>query len=230
MKEHPILFSGPMVRAILDGRKTQTRRIMKHQPPSPSYKLFTPGDERRHWIHADGVNVIDGGQPYFKCPYGQPGDRLWVRETWQSFGDSSKITPPVPYSCQVRYEADGATVWLPVPTGARGVFPASLKSRPSIFMPRWAARITLQITGVRVERLQDISEHDALAEGVNYHILSEQAAEFVRGKSHLPPAVLKYGDLWESINGHGSWDANPYVWVVEFASGEGPPFSRPESK
>lgn len=212
MKAHPILFSGPMVRALLDGTKTQTRRILKSQPLSDNIRgpvVYTPVALRRG-EEVEGIPVFgvydDTGEWGLKCPYGQPGDRLWVKEMWNSFGDSSTITPPVPHSCQIRYAADGKTEWRPVPDGARGVFPASSKGRPSIHMPRWASRITLEITGIRVERLNSINEEDCLAEGVtgwtcgDWQITAKEA----------------YCLLWNKINGMGAWDLNPWVWVVEF--------------
>lgn len=173
MKERPILFSAPMVRALLTGTKTQTRRIAI---PKRSIEPMT--DE---------------------CPYGQPGDRLWVREAWRVEGKHTDSYSP---SCieinrahfgRIDYEA--SITWNKSMYG---------KLRPSIHMPRWASRITLEVTGVRVERLQDISEADARAEGIS--------------RADCPDwhATTDYRALWESINGPGSWDANPWVWVVEF--------------
>jgi len=179
MKERPILFSAPMVRAILAGQKTQTRRVMKKLPPqkfgcSHSIKdcIFGKG-----WSFNDarGNCACDG----VRCPYGEPGDRLWVRETWaHAIGGG------------FHYKADyGHSDWL---------------WKPSIHMPRRASRITLEVAGVRVERLQDISEADAYAEGV-------EATEYGQFPA---PSAFKY--LWESINGPESWISNPWVWVVEF--------------
>ena len=162
MKERPIIFSTPMVKAILDGRKTQTRRVIKDQPPLSMRDMFKPKN--------------------LKCPYGQVGDRLWVRETFK------------PYNCMggFAYKADGD-----LSTG----FPW----KPSIHMPRGASRITLEITESRAERLQDISEEDAKAEGVKC----------------CPNAVSDYKHhfmiLWDSINGKKyPWDSNPWVWVISF--------------
>lgn len=176
MKERPILFSGPMVRAILDGRKTQTRRIVKPQPTN-DYVTFMPLSSELVGVTKHGGPIDNRG--WLHCPYGKTGDRLWVRETW---------CPDVePYT--FRYKADGGE-------------PLE-RWRPSIHMPRWASRITLEVVSVRVERLQDISEEDALAEGIT---LVE------RGTS----PVDQFNKLWESINGPGSWEANPWVWVVSF--------------
>src|SRR5262245_50360133 len=143
MKERPILFSGEMVKAILDGRKTQTRRLIMHQGrPLDDFAFYE--------VDGDEVRTESGKQ--LKCKYGQPGDRLWVRETWRVFGghqyEYQQHQPSVLYRADFDlFDEEGA--W-----------------RPSIFMPRWASRITLEITKVRVERLDGISEEDAMAEGV----------------------------------------------------------------
>ena len=194
MKERPILFSAPMVRAILDGTKTQTRRVVKH------CKCKITGAELAACEIAGEVNAGD----YTNCPYGQPGNRLWVRETWAA-PHSEDARPPSAIQCdwmRIHYAA----------TEDRG----GLLWRPSIHMPRWASRITLEVTGVRVERLHDISAEDAIAEGVRVH---EDHHGKPRGSIYSP--VQAYRDLWESINGAGSWDANPWVWVVEFKRVEG---------
>ena len=176
MKERPILFSAPMVRALLAGTKTQTRRTCNH-----------PGLKDLSYI----VNCGDGwwgdeeGDFQARCPYGQPGDRLWVRETFCDdwLADAGGVA----------YRADGGM--------DAEMFDAGCTWRPSIHMPRSLSRITLEVTGVRVERLQDISEADAIAEGTPFPF-----GGWVGG----------YQKLWESINGPGSWDLNPWVWVVEF--------------
>jgi len=162
MTERPILFSGPMIRAILDGTKTQTRRIVK---PQPSRDLL-PGE----WIPP-------------KCPYGIVGDRLWTRETWCRYGSA------------YLYRADQEQ-FTPISDRIGGSW------KPSIHMPRGASRITLDIVGIRIERLGEISEADALSEGVG-----------VDGQ--LSP-VERFANLWVKINGAGSFDANPFVCVIEF--------------
>lgn len=188
MKERPILFSAPMVRALLNCTKSQTRRVVKPQPTIPEIG--------REWIPSAGC----------RCPYGQPGDRLWVREAWRTEASYDAIKPsllPVglrdTLAVPFWYDADlcGNT------SGTPGLQPG--KYRPGMFMPREASRILLEIVGVRVERLQDINEWDAIDEGVG-------------GDVKVAPcfAVERYRALWESINGPGSWDANPWVWVVEF--------------
>lgn len=186
MKERPILFSAAMVRAILDGTKTQTRRIVT--------------DESVITLHSDGSPAK--AQP--KCKFGQAGDRLWVRETWRTDDGCDALSPSVlDEGTPIKYEVDD---------DATGIVPFGWgRIRQSIFMRRWMSRITLEIVSVRVERLQDISEADAMAEGVDGncpvgHIPSYQKS----------PCVYHYAQLWESINGPGSWDANPFVWVVEF--------------
>lgn len=182
MKGRPILFSAPMVRAILAGTKTQTRRVAKGLALEWLSEGFTPE------FVADYQNRL--------CPYGQPGDRLWVRETWALAFESAVI----PHPEAVIYRADeGNADW-----GGRW--------KPSIHMPRWASRITLEIVSVRVERLQDISGTDCLAEGVGAPVGSELSYGSVTDAWNK----REYARLWESINGPGSWDANPWVWVVEF--------------
>lgn len=179
MRERPILFSAPMVRPILTGQKTQTRRAVKLNDAG-RVQLAT-----KQW-HIDDSNVKHA------CPYGQPGDRLWVRESFS------------PYIYR-----EGCWYWA---DGNMAAYDCE-KPKPSIHMPRWASRITLEITGVRVERLQDISEADAQAEGVtveDHHKGGYCAGEF------LPPAVRAFRELWESINGASAWETNPWVWVVEF--------------
>lgn len=190
MKERPILFSAPMVRALLAGTKTQTRRVVK---PQPTGFVGGPGVTLCDSSPAPLVPMNDFagtcGQEII-CPYGQPGDRLWVRETWH---DASSAL----HSCAL-YRADGGEIY-------------GGKWAPSIHMPRWASRITLEITSARAERLQDISEADALAEGCNVH-----PDHHGKPPTSIYSPVQAYRDLWERINGPGSWDANPWVWVVEF--------------
>lgn len=232
MKERPILFSGAMVRALLDGSKTQTRRIAKDVKHPDLGNMYSPG---ALVLEHEPQHVIDRC-----CPYGQPGDRLYVRETWGVIsntwdGDGEMIdwTPDRPatpikempfgggYYCgHVIYAADGPNEWAGDDDG--GGEPRSAW-HPSIHMPRVASRILLEITGVRVERLNECSEEDAIAEGIIPH---------VRGGWHwhrhdpsdpddwyqfgYETARYAYEALWESINGAGSWKANPWVWVPEF--------------
>lgn len=195
VKERPILFTAPMVRALLDGLKLQTRRIVKPQPFTNNVRgpeLYQPTTIDRHGEEQPGDYIYgiydDSGEWGVKSPYGQTGDWLWVKETHQAH--------PI-YGSPV-YRAD----W---PTDNNPVRNEGWPWRPSIFMPRRLSRITLEITGVRVERLQDISRGDAMDEGCPF--------------SNLAGGVNPrdwYAELWESINGPGSWAANPWVWVIEF--------------
>lgn len=207
MGERPILFSGEMVRGILAGRKTQTRRPVKPRPQDG--QVVGPGPAG--WVlteHSEGV-----------CRYGLPGDTLWVRETWR----------PVMYALQsvIEYAAGGPT------KNAVGVFDhlKALKKiairlpkrspegdarhseawRPSIHMPRWASRLTLRVTDVRVERVQDISEEDAEREGCTSTVLAQGVAA-----DEMETAREQFGRLWAELYGADSWDANPWVWVVGF--------------
>jgi len=196
MKERPILFSAPMVRAILENRKTQTRRVVKPQPTIDGGADFEPGsgccDWWFNWKFDDGVDPCD--MPKY-CPYGQPGDRLWVRE-------HIKIKEDGGFQW-LTYAADDS--WVVDPAGIRrDAKRTGNRSRPSIHMPRWASRITLEITDVYVERLQEISEEDAKAEGVL------RAGLTYRENFH---------ELWSTIHaadGPNGWNANPWVWVIEF--------------
>ena len=212
-KERPILFSGPMVRAILSGRKTQTRRVVK-------WPLLSPSDGvKKRLLICDDVpllrKILQGPfrHPHTRfCPYGLPGDRMWVKEThfesrkWRH-APLFAAAPDFIYRADYDYREELSSVigchhW-----------------RPSIFMKREASRIALEIVSVRVERLQEISEGDAVAEGIEpvqmptgevmYDNHLERGAMMAR-------AVSSYASLWESINGAGSWSLNPWVWVVEF--------------
>jgi len=211
-----------MVRAILDGRKTVTRRVVKPQPlwvadPSVPFKTHD----------ADPKGII-------YCPYGKPGDRLWVREAWQYY-DWNKEGEPC-----IRFASDNTTAWpnpSPDEWADRLVDVWEVLSRdenysidnrardrrwrPSIHMPRWASRITLEIVSVRVERLQDISEEDAAAEGIYRESEDEipfNGPWYINAGDSQGYATAKscYAALWDSINGEGSWEKNPWVWVISF--------------
>lgn len=197
-RERPILFSGGMVRAILDGRKTMTRRAVKPQFASDAEPAemcaITPegwqtaGHSGRWWDSCSG-----NSDEAVRCPYGVPGDRLWVRETWaQNWNQLSDTQIDRAYV----YRADGEA--RAQDNGC------DLPWRPSIHMPRSASRITLEVTGVRVERLREISEADAIAEGVE------------RPESGIPICSARqwFRVLWEQIN--KSWEPDTWVWVVEF--------------
>jgi len=219
MKERPILFSAPMVRAILSGQKTQTRRALKYQPiRCTELPVILFPQSRDESITQTGFIWPNAKEQILsRCPYGQPGDRLWVRETWQGplideeLEEEFRQSPD--YFKKPAFCAYRATDTLDA-INADG---EELGWRPSIHMPRWASRILLEITGVRVERLQDISEADAIAEGISadldgrYHCGFDEAGE-IKCKS----PVTAYAWLWNGINGADSWAANPWVWVVEF--------------
>lgn len=221
-KYKPIPFTAPMVRAILEGRKTQTRRLnglddvnkipdawdaTRVTVGSLDYKVkkSAKGKYGATFIsHPDAIaNRTIHVCPQI-CPYGQPGDRLWVRETWQH---SNFPFGPLDKSCAIFYRAD----YLNDPLGPDLELDTSSDIRrkwnPSTHMPRWASRITLEVTGVRVERLQDISGEDCWAEGIE---CAGWDSEKYGSVTHC------YRDLWESINGPGSWKTNPWVWVIEF--------------
>jgi hypothetical protein len=200
MTQRPILFSAEMVQALLDGRKTQTRRKVKltadgHAQAPSKYLRWYPTDP----------GALQA------CRYGQPGDLLWVRETWGAVWPADE---PVPLrQCEIEYRADlppGCTDNPGEWPADEGNGPEVPKWRPSIHMPRWASRITLEVKGVRVERLQDISEDDARAEGVKP---LDYAAHHVAAGCG---ARIAFEQIWNSINGPGAWEANPWVWVVSF--------------
>lgn len=208
MKERPILFSAPMVRALLAGTKTQTRRAIKAPDSVSAFRHF----HEDRWDRMQGIARGDT----VRCPYGQPGDRLWVRETFRR--DLDRMN-----RCKVvEYRADDAVLLASPGPGGAFDFP-DLGWRPSIHMPRWASRITLEITGVRVEKLQDISEADAVAEGCtkNHNGYYLGGPHAVSGRKQMATAKSAYRDVWESINGTGSWEANPWVWAIEFKRLEG---------
>lgn len=232
MKERPILFSAPMVRAILNDSKTQTRRVMKKQPKPGTDRVsllerairsMKEAPVLRAWFQEEGVNT----STELTCPYGKPGDRLWVRETWMPDAPRDGSWADVQfYGCK-----NSPLEWIP----KRFQKPKHCLHRatwdghelvgwkPSIHMPRWASRILLEVVSVRVERLQDISEGDANAEGVELErcclVSTDPCGKHLDGCCGQPKTlepVQAYRELWNSINGAGAWDTNPWVWVVEF--------------
>lgn len=250
MKERPIIFNAEMVRAILDGRKTQTRRVVLHQPQRSDIlpNLVFPRNKQESnyppggWIYPNGMEQI-----LSLCPFGSIGDRLWVRETWgvvsHAFDDDGFMTSWTPdrpataihemsfgkgyYSGHAIYAADGSLTW----GDDDGHVDGRSCWKPSIHMPRAASRILLEVTAVRVEQLQDISENDAKSEG-----LAEITKDGSLFKFGIPDGdgypgtddngwawhewernpVDAYCKLWQSIYGEESWQANPWVWVIEF--------------
>lgn len=215
MKERPILFSTPMVKAILEGRKTVTRRIIKPQPLPCNHGSFTEAEWRNlptewhffddnpdEWYCALCGNGVDGGGNGMKCRYGTEGDILWVRETWcrdldVEGGFLYKATEPE------AEDDEGRSPW-----------------KPSIHMPRVACRLNLKVLSIRVERLHDITEEDAIREGIE---VLHKDGEPVFYKNYLPVDTIattnplaSFLSLWVSINGPKSWDSNPWVWRIEF--------------
>lgn len=211
MNEKPILFSSPMVRAILDGRKSVTRRVVK--PYVQREITNTSGETSTDPVNISDVDIEyladawngagwyvtlseypeEGSRFLGHCPYGKPGDLLWIRETWMcgEYGRRHQSQGMVHY----RADAESLGAW-----------------RPSTFMPRWASRITLRITDVRVERLQEITDNDALAEGIT-GVLDDGIWSY---NGHVLPRD-GFADLWDSINGKSCpWTDNPFVWVVSF--------------
>jgi hypothetical protein len=209
MKERPILFGEPMVRALLDGSKTQTRRVVKPQPyVDPQGNFCWNGSNFGQDFNGPHIQAIASPLPSSRtgrvlCPYGKPGDRLWVREAWRVIDVADCFAPrEITAASRIWYEADAPHQ------------PGFGKYRPSMFIPRWASRITLEITEVRVERLQDISEADALAEGIVQ--LAEGFGLSDGRHFHATDPRQSYLSLWESINGPSSVEANPWVWVIKF--------------
>jgi hypothetical protein len=204
IKERPILFSAPMVRAILEGRKTVTRRVCKPQPSANAHTTCASGNPMGAWWET--------GKDINRCPHGQPGDRLWVRETWYCDHFEVMRGPYLkPDDLDIREALEDGTLVY----GADGLAPYEQEQptwKPSIHMPRWASRILLEITAVRVERLQDITEAQALAEGIALHPGGGHHVE--DGKHHWASPIDSFAGLWSSVG--GDWDANPWVWVVEF--------------
>jgi len=233
MSDNLLLFKGPMVRAINGGQKTQTRRVVKQQPewtePATAWEFYEVGHSGPGW-YAYNEDYPEEGALFYRCPYGQPGERILVRETFFAYGrwvtrfvakkgrdewHFVDMTEECGFS--YLYAADNPVRTL---VAGRGPQPGWHR-RPAIFMPRRAVRIFLDVVSVRVERLQDISEADAIAEGVQ----SVGGGRYWLGADGLTPrgsAAAAYRDLWISINGAESWEANPWVWVVEFKRIEPP--------
>lgn len=208
-KERSILYTGAMVRSILAGLKSQTRRL-------------ATGVAAVHAVTGEALAEIDSAGPRIDCPYGKRGDRLYVREAWRTLDELDHLNgTEIADACinagyskpwaPVQYEADGRQVnWQHTSTPPHDAPPRAGRYRHARFMPRWASRITLEVTSVRAERLQDISESDCRAEGC------AGGHGSIPGYPYNATPYEHYRWLWESLNGKGSWDANPMVWVVEF--------------
>jgi len=228
MKERPILFNGEMVRAVLDGRKTQTRRVIKKQPGVVGAVSYTCLDWLWHFTSNSGkVGIFKPA--YLRCPYGKPGDRLWVRETWHKCSDGSQLQPHFVFRADGDYSVNtyGECIYCE----------DQMKWKPSIHMPKVASRILLEVTDVRVERVQEIAEGDVYAEGTPGMIGGRYGCKVCNasGWTYTDPDGCKnckgtgadivgyFKSLWDSINGKPrkdgvdiSWKANPWVWVVTF--------------
>ncbi|PRZ56132.1 hypothetical protein BX589_102333 [Paraburkholderia fungorum] len=242
MKERPILFSGPMVRALLDGSKTQTRRILKVQPDMSTLKPeFRDPNlwefRKRFMMYADDwsghehamYRKTERGDPdlpvyQHRSPFGEPGDRLWVRETWHAHWGPTTPGARIVTEAAVR-QSDGAIVHASASeplsvhyaADSKGTAPFGRKWKPSIHMPRWASRITLEVAGVRIERLQDISEADARNEGAVHGPLLPMGWDKPGCDPQDGAMRSRFAVLWDSLATPGAdWDANPWVWVIEF--------------
>ncbi|MCW9252089.1 hypothetical protein N5I36_08965 [Klebsiella aerogenes] len=219
MTERGMIFNGEMVRAILDGRKTQTRRIMKIQPEHSGLGLRRVIDSKNgsddgkyFWSLSDACGLKIRSKS-FTCPFGSVGDRIWVREAFRVHSRATDVATLV-YKASVRNSWTEQTHRVPVAVCNKAAMPE--KWTPSLHMPRWASRLLLEITDVRVERLREISQADAEAEGVG---------KLKKGfwKNYQPgwtefqlTARGSFATLWKSIYGDESWYADPWVWVIEF--------------
>lgn len=242
MKERGMIFNREMVRSIIDGRKTQTRRIMAIQPEHSELGLRRVIDSKngrdngKYFWSQSGACGLKMRSKVFGCPYGEVGDRIWVRETWgvvsHELDDDGRIQPWTPdrpataihempfgngyYSGHAIYAADGEFTW----GDDDGYEDGRSCWKPSIHMPRWASRILLEITDVRVERLNGISEAEAQAEGIDMEALADSQDCYDCIADHnmtgRPTAKGAFKYLWESIYGEENWQANPWVWVIEF--------------
>lgn len=241
MTERGMIFNGEMVRAILDGRKTQTRRIMKPQPePCPRGGHWWPSNVFKTMLHVEDEMQNGkggwGGLVGDACPFGDVGDRIWVREAYRFPASLDDVSPTGVGEMAV---ATGyRKPWAPTFYEFTGTFSDGWKGfktppkasdagklRPSIHMPRWASRILLEITDVRVERLNAISEEDAEAEGIDMEALydSQDCYDCIadHNMTGRPTVTGAFKYLWESIYGEEGWKSNPWVWVIEFKRVEG---------
>ncbi|EDT8794830.1 hypothetical protein ACQ8WG_000739 [Salmonella enterica subsp. enterica serovar Bredeney] len=213
MKERGMIFNAEMVRAILDGRKTQTRRPIKWK--QTRFTEMAERDDGSLWPWAEDCER--GGDIWFACPFGVVGDRIWVRETFRVHSRATDVATLV-YRASVRNSWTEQTHRVPVAVCNKPATPE--KWTPSIHMPRWASRLMLEIIGVRVERLNSISQEDAQAEGMELTGWRPTYSDPDSGGEVWTP-YDNFAQLWESIYGEESWAANPWVWVIEFKRIEG---------
>lgn len=211
MKTKPILFSTEMVQAILEGRKTQTRRVVKPQfKEGYTPKIYKGNDERWHVESRKSRTELE----FIDWNVLQKGTILWVRETWFSTRSDNKELLEIGYTGHIKYKADNN--YDPV----KDCVGRSWK--PSIYMPKSAARIFLKITNVRVERLNNISEYDAICEGVELLKSTNKYRDYEDCHNHFNHARISFASLWNSINTKLTWRSNPWVWVIEFERVEKP--------
>jgi hypothetical protein len=235
-KERGILFSGEMVKAILAGRKTCTRRIVKVQPPAGFDRVTVmPISTETAWSNDETLQTFtkavrsnsDPVKPkdvWLRCPHGEVGDRLWVREKWVET-DTPEGTPIIAYcaggTIPIGNDGKGKPDYLIHEWADKYGTPKTDSWRSPIHMPRWASRITLEITGVKVERLQDISEEDAKAEGITSRLVNDpmfkpDTVEFQSPLGWCPTAKVALEYIWDAMHGPDSWKANPWVWAISF--------------
>lgn len=232
MKERGMIFNGEMVRALLSGRKTQTRRSMKVQPSEgftpmnmalePDYKArwYTPGIvDKEGYLQPASKEVfgVANENEGYSCPFGAVGDRIWVREAFRVHSRATDVATLV-YKASERNSWTEQTHRVPVAVCNKPATPE--KWTPSLHMPRWASRILLEITDVRVERLNSISQEDAQAEGLELTGWRPAYSDPDSGGEVITP-YDNFAELWSSIYGDESWQANPWVWVIEFKRVEG---------
>jgi hypothetical protein len=212
MKERGIRFNGPMVRAILEGRKTQTPRLINWDRQKIDGVRASIGPEGFKTITKNTIETVPWSSENLKrldCPYGVPGDRLWVRESWTAYGDSKGTM--VPKSMLPSRNCDGGIVYRADYPEAEGPW------RPSIHLPRWASRITLEITDIRVQRVQEISEEDAKAEGAEAFPFGNQRLTTGEVGADMP-FRSGFAVLWDEIYTDRGfpWKSNPWVWAISF--------------
>lgn len=212
MKETGIPFVAPMVRAVIAGRKTQTRRPAKLPdwwPKTAARAVIGPGPQ--FWpVGADGNRIGHVGLPARQCRYGVPGDRLWVREAWARRLDEDHIAPR---DLERHYPA---WYWADPQTCNTGCAGGAGRRRPAMFMPRWASRLTLEVTEVRLERVRSISQADAHAEGFEPGVMMDGTVNGEPAKIAVTDPVYWFAMLWNTIHGKGAYADDPWVWVVVF--------------